>query len=131
MTLQRLGTHSSPQQVANDKYGRKGTTARVLMRCALSTDILQERPNTWPAPPGGFSSTKVLGPNSDYKGGKKKSTDKKKRKSVEPRDSYMPHTDMDSEHPMLGRGLSSGRQGFSIGELEQERAMKKAKTIDE
>ena len=101
------------------------------MRCALSTDILQERPNTWPAPPGGFSSTKVLGPNSDYKGGKKKSTEKKKRKLLEPRDGYVSHTSMEGEHPMLGRGLSSARHGFSVGELEAERAMKKARTIDE
>lgn len=101
------------------------------MRCALTTDILQERPKEWPAPPGGFSSTKVLGPNSDYKGGNQKKTNKKKRKSQEPNGTYIPLTDTDSEHPMLGRGLSSGRDGFSKEELEQERATKRTKTAEE
>jgi len=107
------------------------------MRSSLSTDILQVRPNQWPAPPGGFSSTKVLGPNSDYKGGKKHTTKekkkkrtKKKRKSQESREGYIPHTNTDTEHPMLGRGLSSNRQGFSVAEMEEERATKKARVMD-
>lgn len=121
-------------QIANDKHGRAGTIARVLMRSALSTDILQDRPNEWPAPPGGFSSTKVLGPNSDYKGGKKPKNKRKREraqeKQKEQRDAYIPHDGQDGEHPMLARGLSSGRGGFSVEELENERAKKKAKTSE-
>ena len=52
-------------QVSNDRYGRKNTIARFLLRIALSSDMLEERPNSWPRPPGGFSSTRVLGPQSD------------------------------------------------------------------
>lgn len=103
------------------------------MRSALSTDILQDRPNSWPAPPGGFSSTKVLGPNSDYKGGKKRNKKKRERgqeKQKEERDVYIPHTSEDGEHPMLARGLSSGRGGFSVEDLEHERAKKKTKTSE-
>ena len=119
-------------QIANDRHGRKGTTARVLMRSALSTDILQDRPNSWPAPPGGFSSTKVLGPNSDYKGGKKPQKQKKRQrgKQKEQRSAYVQHTDADGEHPMLARGLSSGRDGFSLEEMEQQRAKKRPKTSE-
>jgi hypothetical protein len=104
------------------------------MRSALSTDILQDRPNSWPAPPGGFSSTQVLGPNSDYKGGKKRNKKKRERgqeKQKEQRDAYIPHNGEDGEHPMLARGLSAGRgPGFSVEELENERAKKKAKTSE-
>lgn len=102
------------------------------MRSALSTDILQDRPNSWPAPPGGFSSTEVLGPDSDYKGGKKKGKKKRQReaKPKEQRDVYVPHVDPDGEHPMLVRGLASGREGFSLEEMEQERARKRTKTTE-
>eukprot|EP00934_Nitzschia_sp_Nitz4_P000253 Nitzschia sp. Nitz4//scaffold43_size134323//72769//74284//NITZ4_003304-RA/size134323-processed-gene-0.53-mRNA-1//-1//CDS//3329551963//253//frame0 len=116
------------RKVANDKYGRRGTTARVLIRLAMSTDILQERPNAWPAPPGGFSKSQVLGPNSDFKKSKKK---RSKRAAPPPRkeqrDAYVSYTG-EGEHPMMGRGLAAGRGGFSVEELEQERAAKRAKT---
>lgn len=101
------------------------------MRLAVSTDILQDRPNSWPAPPGGFSSTKVLGPDSDFK-----KTKKPKNKKKHPRDKQNPSNEtmvspgQDGEHPLLGRGLSAGRQGFSLQEMEQERAKKRAKTSD-
>lgn len=142
--------------MADDRYGRKGTTARVLMRLALSSDILQDRPNSWPAPPGGFSSTKVLGPDSDYKGGKKgkktnnnnnknnnqekdmnNSNNNKKKKRQRGKkaqgkqtEGYISHDREDEEHPMLARGLSAGRQGFSVEELEQERAQKRQKQVE-
>ena len=109
------------------------------MRPALSTDILDERPNTWPAPPGGFSSTRVLGPDSDLARGKKKK--KNKREHNQQKDgadsgqgkkavvnTYDPASGED--HPLLSQGLSAGRGGFSLEELEKERAQKRAKTAE-
>jgi hypothetical protein len=40
-------------------------------------------------------------------------------------------TNNDGEHALLTRGLSAGRQGFSVEELEKERAQKRAKTTTE
>ena len=97
------------------------------MRSALSSDILLDRPNSWPAPPRGFNSTKVLGPNSDYMQGMKRNTKKRERgqgRQKEERDAY---SGEDGEPSMLGRGLSSGRGGFSVEEVENERSKKKAK----
>jgi len=53
-------------QIKNDRFGRRGTSARIIMRAATSADILIERPNTWPKPPPGFSTKRILGPGSDY-----------------------------------------------------------------
>ena len=116
------------RKVANDRYGRRNTTARILMRVALSTDTLEERPNTWPAPPGGFSSTKVLGPESDFPRGRRKKNKRQRKggdsdKNKEER--------QEGGESWLNRGLSSGRKGFSVEEMEQERAKKRAKTSEE
>ncbi|OEU23044.1 hypothetical protein FRACYDRAFT_233210 [Fragilariopsis cylindrus CCMP1102] len=54
------------RKVSNDRHGRKGTIARFLIRVGTTEDILMKRPNTWPEPPGKFSSDRVLGPESDY-----------------------------------------------------------------
>ena len=56
----------SVAKVKNDRFGRRGTKARILMRPATSLDILVERPSTWPNPPPGFSTKRILGPGSDY-----------------------------------------------------------------
>jgi len=134
------------RKVANDRYGRRGTTARILMRVATSEDTLVERPNSWPAPPGGFSSTSVLGPESDYapkKGQKGKqaqkhkqqqqkqqqrrgSKSKKKRQRGGNGDDRQKGRENNTES-LMDRGLSSGRAGFSVEELEKERARKKQK----
>ena len=136
-------------QVSNDRYGRKNTIARFLLRIALSSDMLEERPNSWPRPPGGFSSTRVLGPQSDLipSSPQKASSDgthpnatksRKKRKKKRDRDAKAESdednnignsTNVSGEHPLLSRALSSGRGGgFSIEELELDRAQKRAKT---
>ncbi len=96
------------------------------MRSALSTDILQDRPKSWPAPPGGFSSTKVLGPDSDFKEGKRRNKKKHPREKKTECDEYIPG--QVGDHPMLARGLSAGRQGFSLQDMELERAKKRSKT---
>jgi hypothetical protein len=105
------------------------------MRLALSSDTLDERNNSWPAPPGGFSSTKVLGPESDFARGKGGRKNKRGRdnndNSQKPKKNSAPVYDPTSgeEHPLLSQGLSAGRGGgFSLEELEKERANKKAKT---
>jgi hypothetical protein len=54
------------RKVSNDRHGCKGTRARFLLRVGTTEDILMERPNTWPEPPGKFSSDRILGPESDY-----------------------------------------------------------------
>lgn len=130
------------RQVANDRFGRMNTTARVLMRPALSTDILDERPNTWPAPPGGFSSTRVLGPDSDLARGKQKKKKREHNQNQNQKDgagsghvkkavvyTFDPAASGE-DHPLLSQGLSAGRGGFSVEELEKERAQKRAKTAD-
>lgn len=103
------------------------------MRIALSTDLLDERPNTWPAPPGGFSSTKVLGPDSDFPRGRRQKGKRQRgdgSKEKEQRDGH--DSDGNQGDLWLDRGLSSGRKGFSVEELEAERAKKKrAKTSPE
>lgn len=118
------------------------TTARVLMRPALSTDILDERPNTWPAPPGGFSSTRVLGPDSDLARGKQKKKKKREHKQNQKDGAGSGHGKNKAvavktfdpasgdDHPLLSQGLSAGRGGFSLEELEKERAKKRAKTAE-
>jgi len=51
----------------DDRYGRRGTRSRILMRVANSKDVLDERPTSWPRPPPGFTTKHVLGPGSDFK----------------------------------------------------------------
>ena len=113
------------------------------MRLALSSDTLDERNNSWPAPPGGFSSTKVLGPDSDFARGKGNRANKKNKNKKRGRDkgqnanqgpmskkNSVPTYDPASgeDHPLLSQGLSAGRGGgFSVEELERERASKRAK----
>jgi len=61
----KLG-HGLVRKIKNDRFGRRGTSARILMRPATSLDILVERPSSWPDPPPGFSTKRILGPGSDY-----------------------------------------------------------------
>jgi hypothetical protein len=134
------------KQIANDRHGRKGTIARVLMRLALSTDVLEVRNSSWPEPPAGFSATQVLGPESDIPkeegrsggGGKKKRgrgkgvasngiSNIKESGSKDSRNNGSKKAENDNGEGMVGRGLSARRDGFSVEEMEQERARKRAK----
>lgn len=54
------------RKVATDRFGCKGTRARILMRVSNVHDILEKRPTKWPKPPPGFSTRRVLGPGSDF-----------------------------------------------------------------
>lgn len=55
------------RKVHSDRFGRRGTRARCLFRIATSLDVLEERPTSWPKPPPGFTTTRVLGPGMDFK----------------------------------------------------------------
>lgn len=136
--LGRMGWRLGKQllrKVANDNYGRKGTEARVLLRPATSLDVLHERP-TGAARPPGFTTKRVLGPHSDLqdkkkskktKGGRetdnKAATDRIGGESKNQKKKKEPVT----TEEMLYGGLSSGRPGFSVEEMEAERAKKKMK----
>jgi hypothetical protein len=103
------------RKVADDKFGKKGTTARLLMRLATSKDVLQQRPTWWPKPPAGFSTTKMLGPESDAypESAVKKQSQKRQAASTE---------------EILNSALASPRGGgFSLAALEIERASKRTK----
>ena len=54
------------RKTSNDRYGKRGTRGRVLMRVATSEDVLVERPTERPRPPPGFTTKRVLGPGSDF-----------------------------------------------------------------
>ena len=115
----RMGT-SMVKKVINDRYGRKGTRARLLMRVATSVDILVERPSSWKTPPGQFSAEKVLGPESDMPPPKKPKVRKRDRKRKQ-------NSEQRTTEEMLNGGLSAGRAGFSAADLESERSTKKTK----
>jgi len=50
----------------NDKYGRRGTTARHLMRVATTFDVYIGNDESKPPTPHGFTTKHILGPNSDH-----------------------------------------------------------------
>lgn len=95
------------------------------MRVANSADVLVERPKSTSKPPPGFSTRKVLGPGSDYA----TEPEKKRRRMDSDRsnnddDISMFDPNSGAEHPGLRRGLKSGREGFSLDDLQVERARK-------
>ena len=117
------------------------------MRVASTLDVLDERPTTWPKPPPGFTTKRVLGPGSDFPKRRRRKAAKRRRRnhggggdggggnrrySNERGDNYHPNNrdnsiDYDStagEHPALSQGLKSSRAGFSVEELEAERQLK-------
>lgn len=57
----------SLRKVKSDRFGKRGTRSRCIVRVATSLDALDERPTTWPKPPPGFTTKRVLGPGSDFK----------------------------------------------------------------
>lgn len=108
------------RKVADDRFGRKGTTARVLLRVATSQDTLRGSSSKRTKTPPGFSKTRVLGPGSDLPD---KKTNKRKRSKRENA------TDIRSEEPsLLNRSLKASRSGFTVEEMVTERARKRART---
>ena len=129
------------EQVSNDRYGRRGTRARVLMRLATSADVLDDRPTEWPKPPPGFTTKRVLMPWHDFSGrrrqrGGHRDTKRRRRGGGGGRrsggrgydDEYDPAAG--GEHPLLSKGLQSGRSGgYTVEELEAERNAKNAEVL--
>ena len=106
------------------------------MRLATSADILDDRPTEWPRPPPGFTTKRVLMPGDDFKRRHQRGRRDTKRRRRDGRrgsrgyhddeydDEYDEKVSGDGEHPLLSKGLSSGRAGFSVEELEAERVSK-------
>ena len=125
-------------QVSNDRYGRRGTRARVLMRMATSTDILDDRPTEWPKPPPGFTTKRVLMPWHDFSGRKRhqerggggkrrrRGGGSDRRRSRDRDEDYEDENYEGGEHPLLSKGLSSGRTGYTVEEIEAERSAQDA-----
>lgn len=132
------------RKVSNDRYGKRGTRARVLMRLATSIDVLDDRPTEWPKPPPGFTTKRVLMPWHDFSGrrqqrGGRKDTKRRRRGGDRDRggggrrdsrgrrdDGYgSDDYEGEGEHQGLSKGLRSGRSGFSVEELEAERGLTK------
>eukprot|EP00956_Cyclotella_meneghiniana_P044326 scaffold312721_cov76-Cyclotella_meneghiniana.AAC.4 len=120
------------RKVSNDRYGCRGTRARLLMRLATSNDVLDDRPTEWPKPPPGFTTKRKLMPWYDFSGKRRKGRgrrDTKRRRQDGRKLKWTPPDNMvdaDAEHPLLSKGLRSGRDGFSMEELEAERNAKNA-----
>lgn len=109
------------------------------MRIATSQDILAKRPSSWPKPPPGFTTKKVLGPGSDFpqrgsrnrsdnsaKGRKRRTSDDRYNSSNN-NDAPLRNHAPEDDHPLLSGGLKTGRAGFSVEEMEAERASKRTK----
>lgn len=133
-------------QVSNDRHGRRGTRARVLMRLATTADVLEDRPTEWPKPPPGFTTKRVLMPWHDFsrrrrhgRGNRKDAKRQRRsgggRRGGGSRDDENPaggDYDGGGEHPGLSKGLRSGRsgvKGFSVEELQAERNAKNAQIL--
>lgn len=109
------------RKVANDRYGRRGTTARILMRVATTADVLLEKPSSTPAPPPGFSAKRILGPGSDFDTGHRQKRRKRESRNEE-REEVNTYPEGEGDHPLLSQSLRSGRDGYSLEDLEAERA---------
>lgn len=114
------------RKISNDQYGRRGTSARIMLRLATSLDVLIERPKSWPKPPAGFTTKRVLGPESD-----KPHLRPKRGRSNERKYASSGTAVSSEDHPLLSQGLKARRMGFSVEDLESERARKRIKTPDE
>ncbi len=133
------------RKTQSDRYGKRGTRSRCLVRVATSSDVLVEKPTSWPKPPPGFTTKRVLGPGSDFKRYRKGGGKRRKRDNSDyhqPDDSgYFQLDDSDYYQPIGGeedgtgfeatdefgrsaidRGLKSSRPGFTVEDMEAERA---------
>lgn len=135
----RLCSHPI-RKVINDRYGKRGTRSRVIMRIATSFDVLVERPTEWPRPPPGFTTRRVLGPGSDFDTGHRRTGRKAKRRRrsggrggrrrSDEGDGGMAYDDEVAVDTRLGQGLQAGRSGFSVEEIEAEREARRKAAAD-
>ena len=115
------------RKVSNDRFGKKGTTARYLLRLATTEDVLIDRPNSWPEPPGGFHADRVLGPKSDYAAAKKRKTKPKKKKNQQQEQQQQ------QQQQQKRRGSNSKRKrgrGDPNGKTERKNSSKINKIIE-
>merc|ERR1719384_1020384 len=116
------------RKIQTNRFGRKGTRSRCLMRAATSLDVLDIRPTSWPKPPPGFTTKRVLGPGSDFargNGGKRRRSRSNKRRKKNNDNNDAMDVEGGSEEqedngsvPALDKGLKSSRAGFSVEEME-------------
>lgn len=107
------------------------------MRIATSNDVLDERPTEWPKPPQGFTTKRKLMPWYDFSGkrrqGRGRKDTKRRRQDGRKLKWTPPKRDntetINGEHPLLSQGLSSGRDGFSMSEIQAERNAKNAEIL--
>jgi hypothetical protein len=116
-------------KISDDRHGRRGTSSRILLRGASSRDILREKPPESPRPPPGFSRNRVLGPGSDFA---PRSTGKSKRSRGESEQEETSSNPLapGEEPSLLGGSLKAGRSGFSVEDMEAERATKRARVSE-
>jgi len=132
------------RKIQSNRFGRKGTRSRCLMRVATSLDVLDDRPTSWPKPPPGFTTMRVLGPSSDdivprgngKQGGKRRRRNRRNRNQnnngeggdeddeMMYGDSDEDGEDIEDDERTINRGLKSSRPGFTVEEMEAERKIK-------
>jgi len=98
------------RKLSNDRRGRKGTTARYLLRMATTEDVLVERPNHWPEPPGGFSSDRVLGPKSDFANSKSSKGNARKQQQLVKQQNLQKQQGMQQQNRRAGGKSKRKRQ---------------------
>lgn len=120
------------RKVSNDRHGRKGTTARYLLRVATTEDVLIERPSSWPEPPGGFAPDRVLGPKSDFANANKKKANTKNNKGKKANQQHHDQQPQQQQQQQKkrrgsnskrkrGRGENSGKHNNAKGNDKNER----------
>eukprot|EP00547_Thalassionema_nitzschioides_P009810 CAMPEP_0194228754 /NCGR_PEP_ID=MMETSP0156-20130528/43535_1 /TAXON_ID=33649 /ORGANISM="Thalassionema nitzschioides, Strain L26-B" /LENGTH=627 /DNA_ID=CAMNT_0038961273 /DNA_START=698 /DNA_END=2578 /DNA_ORIENTATION=- len=110
------------RKTVNDRFGRRGTTARILLRIAASTDVLMQKPVSRPAPPPGFSSKRILGPGNEDANNHGQRPKKRRRRGSRQESRDQSNTNPDGDHPLLSKGLQATRDGYSMEDMEAERA---------
>lgn len=103
------------RKVSNDRYGKLGTRARVLMRFATSIDVLDDRPTEWPKPPPGFTTKRMLMPWHNFSGRgrggdgtQRRDKNKRRKKGNEGKGRRRGHRDVGVEE-RISTGLRCGR----------------------
>jgi len=131
------------RKIQSNRFGRKGTRSRCLMRVETSLDVLEDRPTSWPRPPPGFTTMRVLGPSSDdviprgngKQGNKRRKRNRRSRNRNNNNGEYggddemmygdsEDGEDIEDDDETLDRGLKSSRPGFTVEEMEAERKIK-------
>ena len=99
------------RKISNDRFGRRGTRSRFLIRVATTMDILEQKPTHSPAPPPGFTTKRILGPGSDFPSKRRRRKGNNKRDRGNGRDRNRDRGDRDRDRNRDGdRGGGEGGQ---------------------